>query len=201
MIEPRAAPERSTPVAVRVGNVDVLETNLWRTPARLFAVLDRRWRFGLDAAARAADALCPAYLGPDHDEEDRRNALECDIRLWQEDGPVYLNPPYSPGNLSRWIERASIVGRVLVPVVAVVPATPSTRWFAQAFETAHRIEFLTERVAFDRPDGSPSKSARGDTAVVTWVPKHEGPARVGYLDIQERHDRLEQRAWRGRNAA
>ncbi|CAK8741651.1 hypothetical protein SODG_004968 [Sodalis praecaptivus] len=55
----------------------------WQTPVEIFRTLDAEFRFGLDAAADFANALCRRYLT----EED--DALNCD---WHTRGAIFCNP-------------------------------------------------------------------------------------------------------------
>lgn len=77
---------------------DGLKTSLsdsWTTPRSTYDVLNREFRFTLDAAALQASTLVPDnWYGPDHPEPSRQDAL---TRSWLDDcngGTVWLNPPY-----------------------------------------------------------------------------------------------------------
>jgi hypothetical protein len=83
------------------------------------------------------------------------------------------------------MERALSIGQWMAPIVLVVPATPSTRWFKRAYDCAALIEFTLDRIPYDDPDGVPTTQARGDTAIITVLPRTRGHAAVRYLDIDE----------------
>jgi hypothetical protein len=56
-----------------------------------------RWPLTLDAAACGNNTLVPGYLGPDHPDPARRDALEFeDWAGLAGGGVVWLNPPYVP---------------------------------------------------------------------------------------------------------
>ncbi len=164
----------------------VRESDAWRTPRLVFDHYDAIYGFELDAASRGADALCQKWMGPDHPGIDMRDAL-----AWRREegcpinGPIWLNPPYSQagGGLTNWMLLAADWGQ-FVPVVALVPATPSTSWFEEAMRNAYQIDLFKSRVAFNTPAGKPSKSPRGDVCAFHFLPHTEGPARLRYVDLQ-----------------
>ena len=80
------------------------------TPADLFAVLDREFRFDLDACALPHNAKCARYYTPDD------NAL---AQTWQ--GTVFINPPYGK-EVGSWIRKAYESSQRGATVVCVVPA-------------------------------------------------------------------------------
>lgn len=95
--------------------------NDWHTPPEVRQVVLSRWPIALDAAACSVSALVPAYLGPDHNDPARRDALA--FEHWADlaaDGVVYLNPPYLPSAvLGRFL-----AGRLRPPG----PAHQSSGW-------------------------------------------------------------------------
>ncbi len=157
---------------IQVGETQQLATDLYRTPDTLFEELDREFNFVFDAAARREDAHCVHYLGPDKDEPSLRDALA--FPHWAAPfavGPVFVNPPYSKngGGLGEWIERCVATGEHEI-VVALVPCTPSTAWFQKAFYSATELRLFSRRVNCDKPDGTPTDSARGDLCLFVWRP-------------------------------
>lgn len=166
---------------IRVGNVEVKATDCWRTPTDLFRMLDEEFHFWLDAAARKDDTHCICYLGPDNVDPKNRDALAVDwgdLAL----GSIFVNPPYSPagGGLLNWIRQCVNAG-VTLTVVALVPCTPSTEWFRLAHGSAAELRLFPRRINCDKPDGSPSSSARGDLCLFVWRP-YAHPCKVSYFD-------------------
>lgn len=130
-----------------------------------------RWPVTLDAAACSVSALVPSYLGPDHPDPARKDALAFDD--WAElagDGVVYLNPPYLPAVLlGRFLARAAATGRAGSPVVGLVPASTGTRWWWEhVVETGAAVEFLRGRLAFTGPHATPGQCAPWSSALVVW---------------------------------
>jgi hypothetical protein len=68
--------------------------NEYATPRDLFDALDSRFHFTLDAAALKSNARVSKYLGPDHEDPMRRNALTIPWAIDAAGGVVWINPPY-----------------------------------------------------------------------------------------------------------
>lgn len=93
----------------------------WRTPDRLFnACTDHYGPFALDAAAAKWNARCSKYFTK------RESGLR---RPWR--GRTWCNPPYSRGNLLRWVgyARDQVVTNQTGLVCMLVPAYTSERWW------------------------------------------------------------------------
>jgi site-specific DNA-methyltransferase (adenine-specific) len=81
------------------------EQDTWTTPKSFFAALNEEFDFKLDAAALQSSALCNLWYGPDHPQQDWRDAF---ARDWQADaqGNIWLNPPYG-NTIKKWIAKAN----------------------------------------------------------------------------------------------
>jgi phage N-6-adenine-methyltransferase len=154
----------------------------WRTPPALFAALHREFDFTLDAAADAANHLCPTWLGPGSSI-----AEDCLSTRWY--GRVFINPPYSRKQkidiapfLCQCAAQAQ-AGNAEV-VVGVVPFAPQTKWYRN-FVWGHAVHInpameerrLPHRISFLRPDGSKAGNAGVNHAIVVWRPN------PGYLGL------------------
>lgn len=121
--------------------------DLWRTPQKLFSVLNEFFYFTVDAAANVENTLCKKYWS----ESD--NALEKD---WQ-DHIVFCNPPFSQlSKDDRWSSKFAgmEVGCVVLPVAS------DTKWFQGMMRYSDCHLFLFQgRVKYEHPDyklGSPT---------------------------------------------
>lgn len=138
----------------------------WRTPPDLFKAieaLDRR-PFTVDAAADAASALCPVYLGKGGLYED---ALAHDTMWGSEQDRVWLNPPYGR-ELSPFVDKAltEIVECPGMSIWMLVPARTDTRWWNYLMPYASDVYFIQGRVRFLLTDGTQGDSAPFPSAVV-----------------------------------
>ena len=130
----------------------------WTTPKSFFGTLNDEFDFKLDAAALQSSALCPLWYGPDHAQEDWRDAF---ARDWQKDagGNIWLNPPY--GNvIKNWIAKANVEATLGGGnIVCLVPSRTDTRWWWEGC-IQHEIRFIKGRLKFgDGKNCAPFPSA------------------------------------------
>ena len=134
-------------------------SDLWETPAAVFRDLDDEFHFDLDAAALRESAKCGEYLGPDHEDPKKRDALRC---AWGQRGwRVWLNPPYS--RCREFVAKAHEWSRRGRTVVCFIPSRTDTRWYHEylwdaenhRFRPGVQIRFFKGRVKF----GSSKNSA------------------------------------------
>lgn len=145
--------------------------NDWHTPPEVRTQVLDRWPVTLDAAACATSALVDNYLGLDHPNPDRRDALA--FPHWADlagDGVVFLNPPYLPSNLlGDFLTRAVATAHTGTPVVGLLPASTGTAWWwRHVVEPGARVEFLRGRLAFTGPHARPGQCAPWSSAIVEW---------------------------------
>lgn len=139
-------------------------TDLWTTPDELFKTLDAEFHFTLDAAAEKHNRKVQNYLGPDHAEPGKRDALTAD---WS--GSVWLNPPYSRPHQGQFIVKAFKEWQAeRCTVVMLLPARTDTRIFHSLIWSTelHRplsprveVRFLKGRLKFgSSPNAAPFPS-------------------------------------------
>ena len=122
----------------------VTEKDSWETPSWLFDLLDREFHFQVDAAATKENAKLPAYF----EDLDAVPTLKFDWYCkgaWER---FFLNPPYSAGNIDKFMAKAleeSLKGAV---VVCLVPCATDTRWWHSYAMKAQEIRFIKGRVRF-----------------------------------------------------
>jgi phage N-6-adenine-methyltransferase len=111
------------------------------TAPELFAALDRRFRFTVDAAASPRNAKLPRYWTREH------NGLEQDWRGER----VWCNPPYS--DMGAWVRKAAGAGAELVVMLAPANRTEQS-WWQELIEPRRDrgnglvVEFLPGRLRF-----------------------------------------------------
>lgn len=163
------------PVVADHSSTPVSEKDEWRTDPNLFMLLDREFKFDLDAAATVENALCPLYFTKDDD------ALSQD---WYKEGvveSVYCNPPYSLAGefLQKGREEADKGARC---VFLVRGDLVETKWFRGGvldfdyaaapylYQARYHIRFLTPRAQFLRPNGEPVKGVMWTSAIIVMTP-------------------------------
>jgi phage N-6-adenine-methyltransferase len=115
----------------------------WGTPDSLFKKLDSEFHFFMDAAATAQNTKCKVFYDKNGD------ALNPNADWGR--GNVWLNPPYSQGNIDRFMTKAHMEGYRREPgkyIVCIVPVASDTRWWHNSVMHAREIRFIKGRVKF-----------------------------------------------------
>ena len=122
--------------------------NNWRTPPKLFNVLNQEFGFTLDAAADAENALCKTFLTESDDALSLENGAWANLAQF---GSIWCNPPYGRG-IDKWIDRGIVESSHGSKVVMLTFACTETRWFSKAWSAATEIRFIQGRLNFIDPD-------------------------------------------------
>jgi phage N-6-adenine-methyltransferase len=143
---------KNHPQQVLVHGVDT-DADERATPAEYFAVLDRRFRFTVDACALAYNAKLPRYWTPNDDGLTQDWSGE---RVW-------CNPPFS--DIRPWVLKARDGGAELA--VLLVPANRTdSEWWHELVEPvrdrggALSVEFLPGRLRFGIGRAAPFPGTR-----------------------------------------
>lgn len=107
-----------------------------RTPQRFFADLHARYKFTMDGAATAENALLPRY------------STEESARSWKGER-VFCNPPWS--DIPPFIELASQADFACL----LVPARTNCKWFHRALALGAVPEYWQGKLSFSGPWNSP----------------------------------------------
>jgi len=123
----------------------------WQTPAYIFEALGAR--LDLDVAAPVGGPLhvpCREFF--------TEGALDRD---WS--GFVWANCPFGGRNgLAPWLRKFAAHGNG----IALVPDRTSAPWFQEAASVCDALLFVSPKVKFIAPDGSPGKSPATGTALL-----------------------------------
>lgn len=76
---------------------------------------------------------------------------------WPPGVRVWLNPPFDRRQVGRWLAKMAAHGRG----IALLHARTETAWFQAAWQSASAILFLSQRIVFRKPDGSPQTTKAG----------------------------------------
>lgn len=166
--------------AARVLKFGAKATDVWRTPPPLWFPLNEEFHFALDAACETHNQLAPHGLCADRGDD----ALLMPWHVYG--GAVWCNPPYS--RIRPWLEQGIRAGRI-VPVVMLIPADTSTRWWFECVaHLASEVRFLVGRVRFRAADGAPHQRKGGGgsglstpSVLVIYRPSG-GPPRYSYTE-------------------
>lgn len=160
----------------------------WRTPPDVLADLTylagwAPWR--LDLAAQAHNAVAPTYVGPDHDDPARRDALAlCAEELahlaWNAGAglaPVWCNPPYDTwGGYARLLAEAAGYG--VRSCLLVFGRSDTVAWH-DAAPRALAIAQRKGRVRFLLPDGTPGGTAPAPSVALFFGQRPAAPVYRG----------------------
>lgn len=88
------------------------------------------------------------------------------VRPWNAPGVVFVNPPYSRGQIAKWVAKAQAesAANPAMEVVMLIPCDPSTRWWAAAYGSADAVCFVSRRIKF----GGHAQGAKGPSCVFYW---------------------------------
>lgn len=123
--------------------------DLWQTPKFVFDYYDRRFNFNIDMAASSKNHLCKYYLTEQMNSLDPSTVSAAIKTVWmmKKSPAIFLNPPYS--NLNPWVDSAiKCSNNHKVPVVMLIPADTSVKWFKKAFDNCTECHFISGRLSF-----------------------------------------------------
>ena len=131
--------------------------DLWQTPKFIFDYYNNRFNFGCDLAASDSNHLCDTYFTEsDSAFDSHRDSFG---------GAVYTNPPYS--DTASWVELCiDISNQSLVPVVMLIPADTSVKWFKLAFDNCSECHFISGRLSFINAETQKPVSGNNKGSVV-----------------------------------
>lgn len=131
--------------------------DLWQTPKFVFDYYNNRFGFKWDIASSNHNTLCRNHI------TESENAFTC-VRGGF-DGSVWCNPPYS--NIFPWVELCiSISSLSNIPVVMLLPADTSVKWFKYAYEHCTECHFISGRLSFINAETQKPVSGNNKGSVV-----------------------------------
>ena len=124
----------------------------WETPQDLFDALDNIYRFDFDAACTKANCKCKGGA-----VSEIVNSLELDWHRISKS--IWLNPPYSRGNINKFMKKAWEESQEGCTVVCLVRFDPSAKWYqkyvydkaAEVLMLARRVKFIGAKSAYNFP--------------------------------------------------
>ena len=125
------------------------EQSEWETPPDFFKMLDRHYKFTLDAAASDSNHLCKKYF------TEKDDALS---RSWGNER-VFINPPYGRG-IGAWTAHAFEEAKKGTFSVMLLPARMDTKWFHEWCHES-RVRLIQGRLMF-LLNGKPMLDKKGN---------------------------------------
>lgn len=131
------------------------QKDLWETPMHIFEPLHKEFRFTLDPCCTTETRKCSWYLTPKQDG----------LSVSWEGQRVFVNPPYSRGNIDKWVEKCYKESRnPNTIVVGLLPVSTSANWWHKWIIGKAELRFVERRVRFV---GAPY-TAPFSSVIVIW---------------------------------
>lgn len=111
----------------------------WETPCKIFEPLNAEFQFTLDPCCETHTAKCEKYF------TEEENGLAQD---WVGE-IVFVNPPYSRGNIDKWMEKCYNESLKGSTIVALIPVSTSAKWFHNFVWGKAEIRFYKGRIRFN----------------------------------------------------
>lgn len=112
------------------------DTDQWGTPGHIYKPLNSLFQFNLDPCCTEENFKCEKYF------TEKENGL---IQTWG-GYSVFVNPPYSRGNIDKWVAKCSEESK-LANVIALLPVSTSADWF-QKYCIGQTLYFVDKRIRF-----------------------------------------------------
>lgn len=119
----------------------MIDSDQYQTPQWLFDILNLHFNFTIDACANKCNTKCDLYLDNAQDEwiNDGVFFRNGGYAVWEDNFPdwhhsVFMNPPYSKGNIDKCMTQAWEFSKYM-RVVCLVRCDPSTDWFNHPVES------------------------------------------------------------------
>lgn len=109
----------------------------WETPPRLYQQLDDEFQFTLDPCCEEHTAKCNRYYT---EEEDGL------FQSWKGE-IVFVNPPYSRGNIDKWVRKCYLESEYAT-VVGLLPVSSSSDWWHKYLIGKAELRFVNKRIRF-----------------------------------------------------
>ena len=114
-------------------------TDVWETPADLFAQLDAEFNFTLDVCPLPENAKVHNFYTP------QQNGLK---QRWS--GRCWMNPPYGR-TIGEWMRKAWEESQRGVTVVCLVPVRTDSAWWAD-YAVRGEVRFIRGRLKFSNSE-------------------------------------------------
>ncbi len=111
----------------------------WETPDKIFLPLNHEFKFTLDPCCETHTAKCKKYFTEVED------GLTKD---WSGES-VFVNPPYSRGNIDKWMKKCYEESFKGSQIVALIPVSTSAKWFHEYVLGTATIRYFKGRIRFN----------------------------------------------------
>lgn len=123
--------------------------DLWQTPKFVFDYYNSRFQFNVDMAASGQNALCEWFISEEEDALSKETVRDYVNYIYSEGfkPAFWCNPPYS--DIMPWVSQCvNLANDHRAPVVMLIPADTSVKWFRAAFKNCTECHFISGRLSF-----------------------------------------------------
>lgn len=110
----------------------------WETPYKIYLPLKEEFCFTLDPCCEIETAKAAKFY------TEKENGL---IQDWSGE-IVFVNPPYSRGNIDKWMEKCYKESLKGTKIVALIPVSSSAGWFHDYVLDKSKIRYFRGRIKF-----------------------------------------------------
>jgi site-specific DNA-methyltransferase (adenine-specific) len=110
----------------------------WETPDKIFNELNDKYKFSLDPCCEIHTAKCKKYY------TEKENGL---LQNWSGER-VFVNPPYSRGNIELWMQKCYEESLKGIVIIALIPVSTSSKWFHEYVLDNADLKFYKGRIRF-----------------------------------------------------
>lgn len=110
----------------------------WETPTKIFEQISKQYNFTLDPCCEKHTAKCPKFY------TEQENGL---LQNWNGE-TVFVNPPYSRGNIDLWMKKCYEESLKGITIVALIPVSTSAKWWHKYVWNKADIQFFKGRIRF-----------------------------------------------------
>jgi len=110
----------------------------WETPQFIFNVLNEEFSFTLDPCCDVNTAKCKNFF------TEKEDGL---IQSWKNE-IVFVNPPYSRGNIDKWMKKCYEESLNGTKIIALIPVSSSSNWWHKYVWNKSEIRFYKGRIKF-----------------------------------------------------
>lgn len=115
-----------------------LQKDKWQTDPKVFKPLNDQYNFTLDPCCEIHTALCDKFY------TEKENGL---IQKWEGE-TVFVNPPYSRGNIDQWMKKCYEESLNGTTVIALIPVSTSSNWWHEYVWNKSKIHYFKGRLRF-----------------------------------------------------
>lgn len=152
----------------------------YRTPKKLYDLLNSEFHFDIDAACTIDNCLCNFGLAVEI--QDSLQMDWCNLFDFKKMPTIFLNPPYS--KIKAFLMKSYIESCKGCTVVCLIPVRSDTGYWHDFVMRAAEIRFIKGRVKYELPDVDYVKNSAPFPSCIVVLRNHYGTVEVSSMVIK-----------------